>query len=271
MPEGDSIYRAAQVLNRALAGKPVVRFESVLPRLTRVHEDAPVTGRTIENVESIGKHLLVHLSGDLVLRTHMRMNGSWHVYRSGERWRRARRDMRIVLATVDFEAVGFNIPDAEFIATAELARHPVLARVGPDVLGTAFDRADAVRNLRAQPQAEIGDALLNQRLLAGLGNVYKSEALFLARVNPFVTVERLDDAALTGIVEIGEKLLQINVRPGIRPMTTYSGLRREHRRERLWVYGRADRPCRRCGTLVRIRKQGTHARVTYWCPTCQMA
>jgi endonuclease VIII len=126
MPEGDSIFRAAQALHHALAGNDVVRFESVLPLLTRVHDDHPLTGRTIESVTSAGKHLLMRFSGGLVLHTHMRMNGSWHIYRAGERWQRPRRDMRVVIATTDFEAVGFNIPVAEFLTDQQLRRHPLL-------------------------------------------------------------------------------------------------------------------------------------------------
>ena len=130
MPEGDTIYRAAATLHRALAGRSVVRFESVFPALTRVHDDHPLTAMTVERVESVGKHVLMHFSGGLVLRTHMRMNGSWHIYRPGERWQRSARDMRVLVATSEFEAVGFNIPVAEFITERDLAKHQVLARLG---------------------------------------------------------------------------------------------------------------------------------------------
>ena len=148
VPEGDTIFRAARTLHRALAGKRVVRFESVFPALTRVHDDSPLTDRLVESVSSAGKHLLMRFSGDLVLRTHMRMNGSWHIYRPGEAWQRPRRDMRIVVATDDFVAVGFNMPVAEFIAARTLARHDELRRLGPDLLG---DRAG--RGRRAGPHA----------------------------------------------------------------------------------------------------------------------
>ena len=144
MPEGDTIFRAAQTLQRALAGKPVVFFESMLPALDRVE----ITGRTIDRVSTAGKHLLMHFSGDLVLRTHMRMNGSWHIYRRGERWQRPRRDMRVVIATDDFEAVGFSIPEAELIATRDLRRHDDLRKLGPDLLAEAFDAGEALRRLR---------------------------------------------------------------------------------------------------------------------------
>lgn len=273
MPEGDSIFRAARTLHRALAGKQITAFESVLPALNRIHEDAPVTGRTVERVEALGKHLLIHLSGNLVLRTHMRMSGSWHIYRTGERWQRARRDMRVRLATADFEAVGFTIPVAEFITEAGLSKHADLRTLGPDVLSDSFDGAKVVDNLRSRPAGEIAEALLDQRVLAGLGNVYKSEVLFISGVNPFARVSDLSDAHLASIVETAQRILRLNVAEGLAPMTTYGGMRRTTHRsaptERLWVYGRARLPCRRCGAPINVRKQGIDARLTYWCPECQ--
>ncbi|HEX6975500.1 MAG TPA: DNA-formamidopyrimidine glycosylase family protein [Vicinamibacterales bacterium] len=269
MPEGDTIFRAARTLNRALAGTAVVRFESMLPALTRVE----VTGRTIERVASAGKHLLMHFSGGLVLRTHMRMNGSWHIYRAGERWRRPRRDMRIVVATSTFEAVAFNVPVAEMILERDLPRHRELRQLGPDLLGETFDAAEAIARLRARPDAAIADALLNQRVLAGIGNVYKSEVLFVCRVNPFTLVREVDEETLARLVETARKFLVANVTERLAPMTTYTGYRKTTRRdapnERLWVYGRARLACRRCATPIQVKKQGADARLTYWCPECQ--
>src|SRR6478672_7350564 len=221
MPEGDTIFRAARTLHRALAGTEVTAFESMLPALNRIHEDAPLTGRTIERVSAVGKHLLIHFSGNLVLRTHMRMNGSWHIYRSGERWQRPRRDMRIVLRTADFEAVGFAIPVAEFVTGTRLSRHREIRALGPDVLSDTFDVATVVENLRSRSSSQIADALINQRVLAGLGNVYKSEVLFLSSVNPFLQVEALSDSQLTSIVETGRRVLKMNVSEGLQMMTTF--------------------------------------------------
>ena len=273
MPEGDSIFRAAATLHRALAGKPVVRFESVVPALTRVHEDHPLTAQSIEKVAAYGKHLLMYFSGGLVLRTHMRMNGSWHIYRLGERWRRPNRDMRIVVATADFEAVGFSIPVAEFIKSKDLGKHRELSTLGPDVLGDTFNRDEAISRIRARPSSAIADVLLNQRVLAGLGNVYKSEILFMCRVNPFTLVSALDVSTIACLVDTAQKLLYANVATPLAPMTTYTGYRRTTRRDdpsqRLWVYGRARLSCRRCETPIEISKQGTDARLTYWCPRCQ--
>jgi endonuclease-8 len=276
MPEGDTIFRAARTLDTALAGARVVAFDSVLPALTRVHADAPLTGRTIERVASVGKHLLIYFSGDLVLRTHMKMSGSWHIYRRGERWQRPRADMRIVVATEKYEAVGFRIPVAELTRTrtTDGARaHPALKDLGPDLLSDDFDVEEVLRRARENARAEIADVLLNQRVMAGVGNVYKSEVLFVGRVSPFAAVRSLGDEKLRTLVVAARGLLRANVSLKLPPMTTYTGFRRTTARqdpaERLWVYGRARRPCRTCGTPIAVRPQGPHARLTYWCPECQ--
>jgi endonuclease VIII len=273
LPEGDTIFRAARTLSRALAGHEVVRFESVFPALTRVHEDHPLTGRTIESVSAAGKHLLMRFSGGLVLRTHMRMNGSWHIYRRGESWQRPRRDMRIVVATEAFEAVGFNVPVAEFLDPESLRRQQDLRLMGPDLLGDSFDEDEALRRFRARGTAEIGVAILNQRIVAGAGNVYKSEVLFICAVNPFTPVAALDDERLRQILGTAQKYMRANVTDPRGGIVTYTGYRRTTRRadpaERLYVYGRARQPCRKCGTPIRLKAQGPDARLTYWCPTCQ--
>lgn len=282
MPEGDAIFRTARTLNRALAGHEVVRFESVLPALTRVHEDTPITGRTIESVAAAGKHVLMRFSGGLILRTHMRMNGSWHIYRPGERWQRPRRDMRLIVATKGFEAIGFNVPVAEFLKPSDVARHDDLRLMGPDLLGEAFDANEAVRRFRQRETLEIADALLNQRIIAGAGNVYKSEVLFLCGVDPFAPVRQVSDEKLRDILSTARKHLCANVADPKGGITTYRGYRRgagsafarlrRGRRdaaERRYAYGRAGKPCRKCGTLIRVKAQGPNARLTYWCPTCQ--
>jgi endonuclease VIII len=273
LPEGDSIFRAARTLNRALAGRQVVRFESVLPALTRVHEDHPLTGRTIESVTAAGKHLLMRFSGGLVLRTHMRMNGSWHIYRPGETWQRPRRDMRIVVATDAFEAVGFNVPVAEWLDGKSMARQEDLRGLGPDLLGDAFDEDEAIRRFHERGTTEIADALLNQRVVAGAGNIYKSEVLFICGVNPFAPVAALGEDTLRQIVRIAQKYMRANVTDPRGGIVTYRGYGRTTGRgnpgERLYVYGRARQPCRKCGSAIRVRPQGGNARLTYWCPTCQ--
>jgi endonuclease-8 len=273
MPEGDTIFRAARTLHRALAGHQVVRFESVLPVLNRVDEDTPIAGRIVEKVTAAGKHVLMRFSGDLLLRTHMRMNGSWHIYRPGERWRRPRRDMRIVVATAAFEAVGFNVPVAEFLQGREIERQEDLRLMGPDLLGDTFDETEAVRRLRERGATAIADALLNQRVVAGIGNVYKSEVLFLCRTSPFAHVADLDDDTLRALLATARTHLKANVIDPTSAIVTYRGFRRTTRRadpgERLYVYGRARKPCRKCATAIQVRAQGPDARLTYWCPTCQ--
>ena len=270
MPEGDTIFRAARTLNRALAGKAVVRFESMFPHLTRVHDDDRITGRLVSGVRSAGKHILMEFSGGLLLRTHMRMNGSWHIYRPGESWQRPRRSMRIVVATEDFVAVGFDIPVAEMLKVKDLRRHDELRRLGPDLLADDFDGVEAIRRIRERTGSEIADVLLNQRVLAGIGNVYKSEILFACGVSPFAKVEVLADEQISCLVSTARRFLTANVSE--KP-TTYTGFRRTTRRanpkERLWVYGRAGDPCRKCGTPISMRAQGRDARLTYWCSTCQ--
>jgi len=267
MPEGDTIFRAARTLHQALAGKTVTRFETVLPKLARVDDQQPIAGRRIQRVESAGKNLIIAFSGDLYLRTHMRMSGSWHVYRPGERWQRRRDDMRIVIATEDFVAVGFNVPVAEFHDERSLARNDDLRLIGPDLLGTAFDMAETSRRMRARPQSEIGQVLLNQRVVAGVGNVYKSEVLFLAGVNPFATIEALTDEALERIIAVSREVLQRNTSPDAHQRRTTPFLNPD---QPLWVYGRGRLPCRKCGTAIEVRAQGSDARLTFWCSRCQV-
>src|SRR5687767_5996431 len=159
MPEGDTIFRAARTLHRALAGRRITRFESVYPALTRVDVDTPLAGRTVESITSRGKHLLMAFSGDLVLHTHMRMNGSWHIYRPGDAWRAPVRDMRVVVATADYVAVGFNVPVAELLTGRDLARHKQLQELGPDLAEHSIEREEDVRRLRAR-RGELDEDLL---------------------------------------------------------------------------------------------------------------
>ena len=265
MPEGDTIFRAARTLNQALEGRVVTRFETALAPLARVDDQQKIAGRTIERVIAAGKHLIIDFSGGLHLRTHMRMNGSWHIYRAGERWKRPRSDMRIVINTDAFVAVGFNIPVAEFHDDRSLARQEDLRRIGPDLLG-AFDADEAFRRIRARGTAEIANVLLNQRVIAGIGNVFKSEILFICNVNPFTHVEKLSDAQIVEIIRTSEKLLRHNVETDTPSRRTTGSMNRS---QLLWVYGNGGKPCRRCGTVIEYRKQGSDARGTYWCPRCQ--
>src|SRR4051794_20300099 len=167
MPEGDTLFRAARPLHRALAGKVVTRFDSAYAHVTAAAVDHPVVGRTVESVSAAGKHLLIRFSGDLVLRTHLRMSGSWHIYRPAERWQAPAREMRVLVATSDFVAVGFSVPVAELASASAVERE--LRRLGPDLLGETFDEDEALRRLRARPERELGEALLDQSVVAGAG------------------------------------------------------------------------------------------------------
>ena len=256
MPEGDTILRAARTLNSALAGRTVTRFESVFSQLTRVNDDAPIRGRTVERVEARGKHLLIWFSGDLVLRTHMRMHGSWHIYKSGERWQRPKADMRIVIGTPMYEAVAFTVPVAELTTGDGLERAPAVRELGPDILASNFDAAEVSERIEGLGTVEIGDALLNQRAVAGIGNIFKSEALFAAKVHPFARIDSLSRRDIERVIGAARRLMRASA----------SGMRSEFH-----VYGRSGRPCRRCGTSISRRRQGDNTRLTYWCARCQTA
>jgi endonuclease-8 len=246
----------------------------VFPRLTRIDDDTPICGRTVERVDARGKHLLIWFSGDLVLRTHMRMNGSWHIYRPGERWFRPHHEMRIIIETAAIHAVAFNVPVAEFATAAKVTETEALRELGPDPLSPTFVAEDAIGRILSRDEVEIADVLLDQSAIAGLGNIYKSEVLFVGRVNPFATVRDLAREDVERLVAVAVKLMRANVSEAVRgAIVTYGGLRRTTGRldpgARLWVYGRAGRPCRRCGTPISRHKQGPYARSTYWCERCQ--
>jgi endonuclease-8 len=181
--------------------------------------------------------------------------------------------MRILVATASFEAIGFNVPVAEFMTGRDLERHDELRRLGPDLLGGDFDADEAFRRLRGHASEAIADVLLNQRVMAGVGNVYKSEVLFACGVNPFRPASDVTDADARKLIATARRFLQLNVSTQLAPMTTYAGLRRTTRSgdpaERLWVYGRARQPCRKCGTPIEVKPQGPDVRLTYWCPKCQ--
>jgi len=275
MPEGDTIFRSARTLERALAGKPVTAFRSAYSLLTRFHDNTPLTGQTIERVEARCKWLLMHFSGGGILVTHMLMSGSWHIYRPGERWQLPSSAMRIVVETADFVAVGFNVPVAEMHTAQSLAREKKIPPAASDVLGSEFDEEGAVERLLACGEMELGDALLRQRLLAGVGNVFKSEICFATRLNPFRKVATLTREQAAAIVAVARAQLASNVlEDSGNQIVTYRGRRRRTTHasdpgESLWVYGRRGLPCRRCGELIRRRLQGADARGTYWCPRCQ--
>jgi endonuclease-8 len=276
MPEGDTIFRTARSLHKALAGHRVAKFDTAYAHVARVDDEKPIAGRLIERCEAAGKHVLIVFEGDLILRTHMRMNGSWHLYRHGERWWRGPQAMRVRIDTADWVAVAFDVPVAEFVTAKQLASVDPVAALGPDLLKADFDRDEAIRRVRAAGALPIAQALLDQRLVAGIGNVYKSEVLFLAAVHPDTPASAVPQDAMERIMEVGRSLLAANVVEGTpAAIQTYRSLRRTDRRsdpaDSLWVYSRAGQPCRKCGTTINSKKMGLDARTTYWCPTCQGA
>jgi endonuclease-8 len=258
VPEGDTIWKTASTLRRALSGRELVAFDANVPLRRR-----PALGRTIRDVEPRGKHLLMWFGDDTVLHTHLRMSGSWHVYRRGERWQRSAAAMRVRVATVETEAVCFSAPVVEVLTTREVDHHPRLSSLGPDITAPAPDLRAAAARLRSLGSVQIGGALLDQRVAAGIGNVYKSEVLFGCGVDPFAPVASLDDGTLLELVSTAARMLRRNAEGSGPRSTTPHG--------RLAVYGRTGRPCPRCGTTIASARRGDRARVTYWCPSCQPA
>jgi len=275
MPEGDTIFRTARALGRALQGKPVTVFRSTYPMLTRFNDDTPLIGQTVETVDARGKWLLVHFSGGGTLATHMLMSGSWHIYRHGERWQRPRDHMRILLENTDYVAVGFSVPVAKLLQVQELERLLRIPSAAIDVLSPQFDAAQVAERLTACRGEEIGDVLLHQEVIAGVGNVFKSEICFVTATNPFCRVGALDAERVALLIAAARRLVKANVLEDSSDMiVTYGGRQRRTTHEldpgaSLWVYGRHEEPCRRCGERIRRRIQGPDARVTFWCARCQ--
>lgn len=259
MPEGDTVWRTARDLHHALAGQLLTRCDLRVPALAT----ADLTGRRITEVVPRGKHLLARAEGGLTLHSHLGMDGSWRIHAPGERRRGGpEHQVRAVLGTATAVAVGYRLPALDLLRTADEAT--VVGHLGPDLLGPGWDAAEAVRRLLADPARAVGDAVLDQRNLAGIGNVHKSELCFLLRISPWLPVAQLPSPER--LTALAKRLLEANKARAAR--ITTADPRPDHR---LWVYGRAGRPCRRCGTPVRSAVQGKagRERPTYWCPRCQ--
>jgi endonuclease-8 len=275
MPEGDTIFRTARNLGRALEGKPVTAFRSTFPWLTRFNDDTPLAGQTIDKVEARGKWLLVHFSGGGILASHLLMNGRWHIYRRGERWQLAHIHMRIVIENEQYQAIGFRVPVARMHTEQSLDRDLRVAVPENDLLRKEFDAAAALERLRSRPDEAIAHALLDQSVFAGVGNVFKSEICFVNGLHPFRAVGTLTRDEAAAAITSAQKLLRANVlEDSGDTIVTYRGQQRRTTHasdpsQSLWVYGRNGEPCRRCGEPIRRRIQGADARVTFWCPRCQ--
>jgi endonuclease VIII len=261
MPEGDTLFLTAAALRPLLVGQTIVAARARVPG-PMLHK---VVGAHVSEVETRGKHLVIHFDNGLALHTHLRMGGSWHRYAPGERWHKPASQAKVVLEVAEHVVVCFNAPVAELVQERVLERHPALTRLGPDLLAARFDQAEAQRRLRDRADVPLGEALLDQQALAGIGNVFKSEILFVERLDPWTRVGELDDQQMTSLLATAERLLRRNVEPGAGPRTTTDG----SIGPRLWVYGRAGRPCFRCRRPIQARRQGRDNRLTYWCPTCQ--
>ncbi len=258
MPEGDTLHRTANGLAPHLVGKAVTaaRVRAGGPQVERI------VGATITSVEAVGKNLLIRFDNELEIRTHLRMNGSWHRYRPGERWRRPPAAARLVLEVPGAVAVCFDAPVVELFETRAEAIHPTIARLGPDLLDPDWGEehaAEARRRRRDSSRATvtISEALLDQRALAGIGNIWRNETLFHERIAPWTLVRDLNDATMDRLIATARRLLRasVDVPSGRSPM---------------WVYRRTGRPCRRCGTLIRSAPLSTTLpRTTFWCPSCQ--
>ena len=257
MPEGDTVHLAATRLHRALAGKTLTKTDFRVPR----HATVDLSGRRLEEVVARGKHLLFRIGRDVSLHTHLKMDGEWHLYRAGDRWRAPAWQARVVLEAEGSVAVGFRLGTVELLPRS--GEITVVGHLGPDLLGPDWDAERALANLAAQADRPIGDVLLDQRVMAGLGNVYKCEICFLAGIDPWTPVAEIAD--LAAIVSLAKRVIEGNRATGMQITTGIDVPGRRH-----WVYGRRAKPCLRCGTKVE-RRADTSERVTYWCPRCQPA
>ncbi|HEX5762653.1 MAG TPA: DNA-formamidopyrimidine glycosylase family protein [Solirubrobacterales bacterium] len=251
MAEGDTVLRTARRIDEALGGAEV-SVSSPNPR-GRIGGLERLDGKRLDRAEAHGKNLLLRF-GDLVLHSHLGMNGAWHVYRQGGAWRKPAAAAWAVLSGEQWEAVQFGGPTLRVLRAGALRLDPQLAGLGPDILADDFDLAEAVRSLRGASDMQLGEALLDQRRIAGIGNIFKSEACFAARLGPWRRLGELDDADLQRVLRAARELMQRAVADGRHGRT---------------VYRRAGRPCPACGRPIASRGQGDANRTTYWCPRCQ--
>jgi endonuclease-8 len=258
LPEGDTVHMTAAKLHRALAGRTLLSTDFRVPRFA----NADLSGQRVREVVARGKHLLLRTNADVTLHSHLKMEGEWHLHGPGQRWRGPAYQARVVLVTDPWTAVGFRLGICELVATGK--EHEVVGQLGPDVLGPDWDLDEAARRLRSDPGRTIGEALLDQRAIAGPGNIWKSEICFLRGVSPWTPVGEVDD--LDAMLRLLKRMMEANRTIG--QQVTTGDLRRGRKH---WVAERTGEPCRRCGTLIRRSGQttGTLERVTYWCPTCQ--
>jgi len=270
MPEGDTIHSAAQRIRAVLVGREIVEIETPQRRHALDRWPERLEGKGVRAVDAHGKHLFIRFDGDLTLHSHLRMTGRWQIQPRGQRWRRARRRAWLVIRTDEHEVVQFDGPVLELMRDSRTRFDQQLAALGPDLLGERFDETEFLRRLRADDQSRgIGDALLDQRTCAGIGNVWKAEGCFLARIDPWRPLAQVSDDEALAIVRAVRPLMQLSVERGGR-IVTYEPQRPGARGDtRMWVFERSGLPCRVCDTPIRARGQGDDNRTTYWCPRCQ--
>ncbi|MFG1999571.1 DNA-formamidopyrimidine glycosylase family protein [Spirillospora sp. NPDC048911] len=258
MPEGDVVWLTARRLDEALTGRPLTRSDFRVPKLATTD----LRGRPVMEVLARGKHLLIRVGGGLTVHSHLLMEGSWRIRRPGAPPSDHR--IRVILANAEWQALGYSLGVLELLRTSDEGR--AVGHLGPDLLGPDWNPSEAVRRLAEEPDRAIGEALLDQTRLAGIGNVYKAEILFLRGVHPWTPIRDVTD--LAAMAELAHRLLVAN-KERYGHITT-GDLRRGHEH---WVYGRAGRPCRRCRTRIQRADQASDVgnRVTYWCPRCQPA
>ena len=258
MPEGDTVHRTARRLHRALSGGVLTRTDFRVPQ----HATADLAGARVVETVARGKHLLTRIEGEerWTLHTHLKMEGAWRTYTAGQRWKRPAHQARVVLTTADVQAVGFSLGIVELVPTDQ--EHEVVGHLGPDLLGPDWDEHEALRRLREDPQRPLIEALLDQRNLAGIGNMYAAELCFVSGVLPSTPVGEVTD--LSRLVRRAHQMLGVNVQRATQATTG-------DLREPLWVYHRDKARCRRCGTriLVAMRGEPGRERASYWCPSCQ--
>ncbi|MGD8309472.1 MAG: DNA-formamidopyrimidine glycosylase family protein [Chromatiales bacterium] len=260
MPEGDTVHKLAARLHAELAGQSA-RSVDVPTRYGR-----QLSGQTLTGVDCRGKHLFIRFGNGLAVRVHLGLYGSWHRYAPGERWKKPARQARLVLCTDEALFVCFNAREVELLRGEGLAERDLAHRLGPDLLAPDVRTGEICARARrvADPETPLVDVLLDQRIAAGIGNVYKSEVLFLQGTDPFAVLGQVDDGRLAALFGCAAGLLGRNLGGGPR-VTRPSG----EGRDRLWVYDRAGRPCLRCGGVIQIARWGRGRRSTYWCAYCQ--
>ena len=264
MPEGHVIHRAARRLASVLVGRELADVQARGRDLVEARAAERLRGDTVTEVVPLGKNLLIHFASGWSIYSHLKMDGVWHLYRSGERWRKSRRAMWLVLDTGEWQAVNFNGVDLELHRTDELMRDSRITMLGPDVLDPAFDEQEYLARMRGRGNhRELGDALMRQNIICGIGNIYKAESCFLALADPWRAVATYSDDELLEIRRIATRIMVDGVLD--QRVVTFHGPGPAGQ----WVYGRHRQPCRRCGQRVRMREQGADQRVTWWCAHCQ--